>query len=102
MAAKKRAKKKSRAKKKLPRYYRPRFRSDPVADIAREKAGIVHAWRLWNHDLDTILHELVKNPALSTTDPTELVARAVAFADALRHAQDARRPAELTREDDFR
>jgi hypothetical protein len=53
---------------------------------------VVRRWNLWNHDLDTMLHELVKNPALATVDPRAIVARAADFADALREMQDQRRP----------
>jgi hypothetical protein len=52
-------------------------------------------WRIWNHDLDAILHEMVKNPAVFDVDPVALVERAAAFADALRALQEKRRPASV-------
>jgi hypothetical protein len=60
----------------------------------------VRRWNLWCHDLDTLLHELVKNPALAEVPAVELVARAEAFADALHNMQDRRRPEGFTPEDD--
>lgn len=60
----------------------------------------VRRWHLWNHDLDTLLHELVKNPELANVDPKVIVERAAAFADALRELQDRRRPATLSDEFD--
>jgi hypothetical protein len=52
-------------------------------------------WRLWVHDVDTLLHEMVKNPAHNETPP----ARAEAFADAYHAMQDRRRPASLEEDD---
>lgn len=64
-----------------------------LASLLRAQSPVaVRQWRQWNHDLDTLLHELVKNPALADADPAMLVARAEAFADALRAMQDRRRP----------
>ena len=60
----------------------------------------LRAWWRWNHDLDTILHAMVQNPTLNAEDPKKMVARAAQFADALKSLQDARRPAELSEEDD--
>jgi hypothetical protein len=60
----------------------------------------VRSWNLWNHDLDTLLHEIVKNPALAEIEPEVLIARAERFVDALWALQDRRRPATLTKEDD--
>jgi hypothetical protein len=59
-----------------------------------------YAWWKWNHDFDTILHELVKNPAIVARDETAttimpaklLVQYAEQFADALREMQERRRP----------
>lgn len=53
-------------------------------------------WRTWTHDLDTILHELVKNPALATLEPSAVLERAEAFADAYEALQARRRPASVT------
>jgi hypothetical protein len=49
-------------------------------------------WRLWVHDVDTLLHEMVKNPAHHDTAPENLIARAEAFADAYHAMQNRRRP----------
>lgn len=79
---------KKKAKKVRPRRKYRRFR--------RFHTPGEHRWRLWTHDLDTLLHELVKNPRLHNADPGKLVARAAAFADALRAMQDTRRPKNLS------
>ena len=50
------------------------------------------AWWSWNHDLDSLLHELVKNPELVSLSPVDLVDRAAEFADALHNLLDRRRP----------
>lgn len=50
-------------------------------------------WIMWNHDFDTILHELVKNPQLADVAAVDVVERAVQFADAIRKVQTERRPA---------
>jgi hypothetical protein len=88
MAAKKAAKKKKARK----RYY--------VRVSHRRRWGSTEErkWRLWVHDVDTLLHEMVKNPAYYATPPEELIARAEQFADAYHVMQDRRRPAGL--EDD--
>jgi hypothetical protein len=61
----------------------------------------VRRWHQWCHDLDTLLHELVKNPALADVEPAILVARAEAFADALEAMQNRRRPLSVSAELDF-
>ena len=49
-------------------------------------------WYSWNHDLDTILHELVKNPGLADVAVEDILLRAEQFADQLHALQDRRRP----------
>lgn len=87
MAAKK---KKAKAKARPKRRYR-------YVRIARRGRGspLERRWRLWNHDVDTLLHEMVKNPAHVSTPPEELIARAEAFADAYHAMQSRRRPPSL-------
>jgi hypothetical protein len=89
MAAKKTAKK----KKPRRRYYRT------VRVRHRWGSPEERKWLLWVHDVDTLLHEMVKNPAHNETPPDELVARAEAFADAYHAMQDRRRPASLEADD---
>jgi hypothetical protein len=55
-------------------------------------------WHLWMHDVDTLLHEMVKNQTYQAYPADDLVARAEAFADAYHAMQDRRRPPGL--EDD--
>lgn len=64
-----------------------------------QRSPAQRAWLVWNHDLDTFLHELIKNPAMASIDPKEIVARAEAFADAVRELQDRRRPAGVPKDD---
>lgn len=78
------AAKKKKAKKRGYRV-RPRFLQSPIE----------RRWRLWNHDVDTLLHEMVKNPGYINTAPEELIARAEAFADAYHAMQARRRPPTL-------
>lgn len=56
-------------------------------------------FRLWCHDLDTILHEYLKNPAIIGTAPEEIVKIAARFADAYRAEQEARKPEGMRFED---
>ena len=49
-------------------------------------------WYTWNHDFDTILHELVKNPLVNRIAPKTLVKRAEQFADAMLETQNRRKP----------
>ena len=97
MAAKKIAKKvtaaakmlaNARKKKKRKHYYRIRHHR-----VHRPEERV---WMSWNHDVDTILHELVKNPKFSEMAPKDIVARAEAFADALHELQNRRRPKGVT------
>jgi len=82
MAAKKKAKNKTRQVRRAVRLRR-RF----------SKMGLKErAWWSWNHDLDSLLHELVKNPELVSLSPVDLVDRAAEFADALHNLLDRRRP----------
>jgi hypothetical protein len=75
---------KKRRRRTRSRYRRRgRFFDEPVAQ---------RAWRIWSHDFDTILHELVKNPAFARMTPKKLIARAEAVADAYKAMQDRRRP----------
>jgi hypothetical protein len=83
MAAKKRP-----VKRKIRRRYGRRYSLSPKE----------HEWRLWCHDVDTLMHEMVKNPALTKMSPEKIIARAEAFADAYRAMQDRRRPAGVAKE----
>src|SRR5277367_3191848 len=49
-------------------------------------------WRMWCHDVDTLLHELVKNPQLNRLSATKIVSRAEELADAYHAMQERRRP----------
>jgi hypothetical protein len=86
MAAKKAKKKKAPAKK------RPRIRYRGKRRFFVDASPAERRWRVWVHDVDTLLHELVRNPALAEHEPSLLVARAEAFADAYQALQDRRRP----------
>jgi hypothetical protein len=77
-------KRKKRRRRRISYYRRGRFHDEPVAQ---------RAWRIWSHDFDTILHELVKNPAFARMTPKKLIARAEMVADAYKAMQDRRRPA---------
>lgn len=57
------------------------------------------AFRIWVHDLDTILHELLRNPAIVTMSNDEVLARAIEFADLYRQKQEERRPDDMDPED---
>jgi len=59
-------------------------------------------WRVWNHDLDALMHQAVKNPRLASLSPKHFVARLVAIVDELHATQDERRPPKLSREADGR
>jgi hypothetical protein len=75
--------KKKAGKKKRRRYRRRRGR--PMNTAERD-------WYTWNHDFDTILHELVKNPIVNRIAPKTLVKRAEQFADAMLETQNRRKP----------
>lgn len=90
MAAKKTAKKKKSRKRN---YVRIRSRRRWGSPEERK-------WRLWVHDVDTLLHEMVKNPAHHDASPRDLIDRAEAFADAYHAMQDRRRPASLDEDED--
>lgn len=83
MAAKK--KKPEKKRKRHRRLVRVRFRRFAGSPVERE-------WYVFNHDLDVILHELVKNPALASIKPAAIVKRAEDFVDALHALQAKRRP----------
>ena len=85
MAAK--SKKKKKRVRTVARYRRRRHRM--IRPVER-------VWISWNHDVDTILHELVKNPSINKIAPKDIVARAEAFADALHELQNRRRPKGVT------
>jgi hypothetical protein len=87
------------AKKKKAVKRRPRVRRVRLSLHRRSRTPAEAKWRLWNHDLDSILHELVKNPALSTSSPEEIIALAERFADAYRAMIERRRPSDVP--DDF-
>ena len=50
------------------------------------------AWRVWNHDLDTLMHQAVKNPALAKLTPAHFIKRMVDTVDELHRVQAERRP----------
>jgi hypothetical protein len=78
-----------RARKKKRRVSKPRR----VRSLRRFSfSPAERAWRTWSHDFDTLLHQLVKNPALVRVPPVKIIARAEAFADAYRAMQVRRRP----------
>lgn len=90
MAAAKKTAKKTAKKRKRPR-----------GRYFRRRSPERRAWSLFMHDVDTLLHQLVRNPELALANPTELVARAEAFADALHALSQRRRPPGLDEGDDF-
>jgi hypothetical protein len=57
------------------------------------------AWRLYLHDFDTLLHELVRNTALADLDPKAIIAKCEAFADAYTAMKDRRRPPSVPNDD---
>lgn len=91
-AAKKTAKKAAKKRK------RPRGR---YFKLSRRRSPERRAWNLFMHDVDTLLHQLVRNPEHALANPAELVARAEAFADALHALSQRRRPPGLDEGDDF-
>ena len=80
------AAKKKRRRKPTPYLRHLRRHERRLADPVFRK------WNRWSHDLDTILHQLVRNPALANADPKDIIARAEAFADAYEEMQARRRP----------
>lgn len=50
------------------------------------------AWHVWNHDIDTFVHNFLQNPVAAGMAPKEIVALAEQFADALHEMQERRRP----------
>lgn len=88
MAAKK-------AKKKKRRISRPRRRRRYYRRVILNMPKGAQAWRRWNHDLDTLLHQLVRNPAILKMPPKKLIALAEKFADEYLAMQDRRRPANI-------
>lgn len=81
------------AKKKKGKKRRRSLHSGRAVRFRRLRQNPVwRKWYRWSHDLDTILHELVKNPALADVDPKDIIARAEAFADAYCEMQTRRRP----------
>lgn len=57
----------------------------------RMRTPVEQKWWAWNHDLDTMLHQLVRCDALAKEKPEKVVARAAAFADALHALQEKKR-----------
>lgn len=80
------AAKKKKAKKPARRRVRYQYR------MRRFRSPEERRWDLWSHDVDTLLHQMVKNPAYHDIEASELVAKAEAFADAYHAMQDRRRP----------
>jgi hypothetical protein len=78
---KKVSKKKSRMRS---RRRRSRYR-DRTSQAERD-------WQTWNHDFDTMLHQLVKNKEVNKLAPKTIVKRAEQFADAMLETQNRRRP----------
>jgi len=72
-------------KKKRKGFRRYRGRLSAMSTAERD-------WSTWNHDFDTILHELVKNPLVNRIAPKTIVKRAEQFADAMLETQNRRRP----------
>src|SRR5260370_27956466 len=85
MAAATRKKRRSPARRR----YRFGFVSSPEA----------RKWRLWCHDVDTLLHAMVKNPSMQQMTPKKVIALAEAFADEYHAMQDRRRPEGVDPED---
>jgi hypothetical protein len=96
MAAKKTTAKKKKNKNTGRRRARVRY-----ARRLRFRDPVHRKWNLWRHDLDTLLHQLVRNPALVDVRPHDLIKRAVEFADSYHSILDARRPPSMDPSDEF-
>jgi hypothetical protein len=85
------------AKKSAPKA-KPRRRKYKSRRLRRhfDRSPEARLWRLWTHDVDTLLHSMVKNPDMvKVFTPAQLVAKAEAFADAYHAMQARRRPASI-------
>ena len=49
-------------------------------------------WRMWDHDFDTMIHGLARNPGVISMKPEQVVKFAAECADAMSATQDARNP----------
>lgn len=87
------------AKKKKGRP-RPKYKSRRLRQRLYKSTEAARTWRMWCHDVDTLLHAMVQQPGVMKVSPTALIAKAEAFADAYYAMQMRRRPAELTPDDD--